>query len=125
MRTFKTKGLGGVLFSSNDTGRLAKFYKEVIGLPLELNSHGGSHAHWECDLDGIHLAVLPPWGARERNRPSTSVIPSFIVEDIQASIDHHKLIALHPIMKLDEGKFVVTISDVDGNAIRLWMDENG
>ncbi len=125
MNKFKTSGLGGVLFSSKDPDRLAKFYKEVIGLPLELNSHGGFQSHWECDMGGIHFAVLPPWGEEGQLRPSTAIIPSFVVADIQAFIDHHKLQALHPIIKLDEGRFVVTISDVDGNAVRLWMDENG
>ena len=123
MEPFKTTGLGGVIFSSQDPDRLAKFYREVIGLPLELNSHGGLQEHWECDFQGIHFAVMAPWGGEGQREPSSAIIPSFVVADIQAFIDHHKLQTLHPIMKLDEGKYVVTIADVDGNAIRLWMDE--
>ncbi|MCG8330289.1 MAG: hypothetical protein MI974_21505 [Chitinophagales bacterium] len=118
MTKLQTEGLGGLIFSSAVPDQLAKFYREVIGIPLELNSHGGLPEHWECDYQGIHYAILPAW-SKEDN--TNSIIPSFVVKDIETFILQHKLETLHPIMKLDEGRYVVTTKDIDGNAIRLWM----
>lgn len=118
MTKLQTEGLGGLIFSSPVPGQLATFYREVIGIPLELNSHGGLPEHWECDYQGIHYAILPTW-SKEDN--TNSIIPSFVVKDIETFILQHKLVTLHPIMKLDEGRYVVTTKDMDGNAIRLWM----
>ncbi|MGV9013138.1 MAG: hypothetical protein ACOH13_11135 [Flavobacteriales bacterium] len=76
-----------------------------------------------CDFQGIDFGVLAPWGVQDQKGYTAAVIPSYVVADIQAFIDHHRLQTLHPVMKLDEGKYGVTITVVDGNAIRSWMDK--
>lgn len=117
----KAKGLSALLISSSNPDRTAAYYRDVIGIPLAKNSHGGLQEHWECDHQGIHFAILPPWNG---GSSPNIMIPSYEVEDIERFLKEQNIKPQHPIMKLDEGKFVVTILDVDGNAIRLWMDEN-
>lgn len=109
-----------MIVSSADPDRTAAFYRDVIGIPFSRNRHGGLQEHWECDHNGIHFAILPPWGGGSDH---ARMIPSFEVEDIEGFLREHQLKPQHPIMRLDAGKYVVTITDVDGNVIRLWMDQ--
>lgn len=116
----KTIGLGGLIFESPNPDRLASFYKEILGLPLELKTHGGLYKHWECDYNNIHFAILK---AREIFAGNL-VVPSFIVEDIEKIVSDHNLTLEEDILALGEGSFVGRIKDPDGNRIHLWMNKH-
>lgn len=116
----KISGLGGLLFQSSDPDRLARFYKNIFGLPLELKTHGGLYAHWECDFNHIHFAILKAREILDGSR----VIPSFIVDDIEDFVREHALILEEEVLPLGEGSFVGCIKDPDGNRIHLWMNKN-
>lgn len=114
----KVKGLSGLILSSTNPDRLATFYKNVLGVPLELNKHGNLPAHWECDFNGIHYAIL------KENKTDTgagNIVPSFAVDDINIFVEQHDLPMLHPLMNLGGGSYVGSIADTDGNIVRLWM----
>lgn len=115
----KTLGLGGLIFESSNPDRLAQFYKETLGLPLELRTHGGLYEHWECDYNNIHFAILKASEMFDGNL----VVPSFIVEDIEKLISENSLVLEDEILALGGGSFVGRIKDPDGNRVHLWMNK--
>lgn len=117
MRKLAAKGLSGLIMSSPNPERLAKFYIDVIGIPFEFRSHGDMPQHWECDFDNVHFAILPE---QQKEKSSSSFVPSFHVDNIQEFIDTHHLKLLYPILDLGAGSYVASIHDIDGNEIRLW-----
>jgi predicted enzyme related to lactoylglutathione lyase len=118
MKTIKVKRMTGLIMSSADPARLANFYKNVMGLPFKLNKHGDLPAHWECNFEGIHYAVLKE---KHNDEASSNFVPSFEVENINEFVYQNNLSMLHPLMDLGGGDYVGSITDVDGNIVRLWM----
>jgi predicted enzyme related to lactoylglutathione lyase len=118
MNNLKVKGLSGVIMSSAEPERLAQFYHKVLGIPLELNRHGNSPEHWECDYDGIHFAVLK---RESSEQPNGNVVLSFGVDDINEFVAAQGIKLIHPIMDLGNGGAVASFKDPDGNTLRLWM----
>ena len=116
----KTIGLGGLIFESPNPDRLASFYKETLGLPLKLRTHGGLYEHWECDYNNIHFAILKAGEVFDGNL----IVPSFIVDDIEKLVSEHNLTLEDKILPLGEGSFVGRIKDPDGNRIHLWMNKS-
>ena len=108
----------GLIMSSPRPEKLALFYRDVLGIPLALNTHGDLPEHWECDFEGIHYAVLK---GKVNHGGTNSYVPSFVVDDIEQFVAENKLDMLHPLIDLGEGNFVGSIMDVDGNTVRLWM----
>ena len=117
-QVLSTNGLSGLILSSTNPERLASFYRDVLGIPLQLNKHGKLPAHWECDFNGVHFAILKE---SKTETGASNIVPSFAVEDINAFVEYHHLSMLHPIMSLGGGSYVASIADTDGNVIRLWM----
>lgn len=115
--TNKTLGLTGLIFQSPHPDRLARFYKEIMGIPLELNTHGGLYEHWECDFNHIHFAILKAEEVFDGNL----VVPSFAVHDIEEFVTAHRLTLEEDILPLGGGSFVGRIKDPDGNRVHLWM----
>ena len=105
---------------SPDPDRLASFYKGTLGLPLQLNAHGGLYEHWECDFNNIHFAILKAEEVFDGNL----VVPSFIVEDIEKLVSEQGLTLEDDILPLGGGSFVGHIKDPDGNRIHLWMNKS-
>lgn len=116
----KSLGLGGLIFESPNPDRLASFYKQTFGLPLELRTHGGLNEHWECDYNNIHFAILKATEVFDGNL----VVPSFIVMDIEELVNENNLNLEDGILPLGDGSFVGRIIDPDGNRIHLWMNKS-
>lgn len=121
MKNLTVKGLTGIIMSSPDPERLAEFYKDVLGIPLELNRHGTTPEHWECDYNGIHYALLKRKVSRQ---PNENIVLSFAVDDIEHFITTHDIKMIHPIMDLGKGAFIASFKDPDGNILRLWMNNS-
>lgn len=114
----KTKGLGALILYSPNPERLAKFYRDVIGIPFELQTHGRIREHYECSYHNIHFAILK----RNSVEVTCTIVPSFRVDDIAGFVKEKNLEMLHPVIDLGKDSFISTIKDVDGNMIRLWMN---
>ena len=56
------EGLVAVLLISPGPERLARFYRDVVGLPFESEQHDVAPPHWGCDVDGVHFAIHPSEG---------------------------------------------------------------
>jgi predicted enzyme related to lactoylglutathione lyase len=111
--------LVGVIITARTPETLAEFYRSVLGIPYELRQHGSLPAHWECDLDGVHFAIIR--GATGTDRGN--VTPSYAVEDLEHFLEEagsrgiHKL---HDIIELGGGPRICTIADPEGNPVRLY-----
>ena len=49
--------LSGIILVSADAARLAGFYRDVLGVPLEAEQHGDTEPHWGCELGDVHFAI--------------------------------------------------------------------
>ena len=55
-------GVSAILLISPNAKELARFYSDVLGLPLEDEVHEGVPLHYACELGGIHFAIHPAEG---------------------------------------------------------------
>jgi hypothetical protein len=51
------EGLSVVLLLARDTGSTSAFYREVLGLPLQAEEHGGRHQHYACQLGTVYFTI--------------------------------------------------------------------
>ncbi len=51
--------LAAVLIVSEDPERLAGWYRDVLGLPVEAEEHESSAPHFGCNVHGLHFAIHP------------------------------------------------------------------
>ena len=112
-----TSPLSALTFHSNDPSRLARFYTEVVGLPLAPHRHGTLPEHHEAFVNGIHFAIWKNGG--DVGGP---IVPVFLVRELAAAaalLAERGAPSLHKPLDLGEGKRVMTFRDPDGNAFRL------
>jgi predicted enzyme related to lactoylglutathione lyase len=110
--------LVGIILSSTQPEQLATFYRETLGIPFEHAQHGRMREHIECEVGEIHFAILK----KGQISPASNVAPSFAVSNLSefvAELQTRGIRTLHPIIDIGDDKRVTTISDPDGNAIRL------
>lgn len=108
-----------VLIYSKNHIELAKFYKEIIGIPLEDEQHGNSPLHYGCELGDIHFAIHP---ADENDEVGVgSMKLAFEVFDMNSHIkklESHGVKLLYPPKPM--GPMLLTaIKDPDGNTIEF------
>lgn len=117
-----TTKLAGIISTSSNPAEAAEFYRTVFGILYAINQHGAMPPHFECDVDGIHFAILKgpkPVGPG-------SVVPSFQVDDMEAFLSNLRekgIQPLHKTLELGGGPRVSTIADPDGNHIRLYAEK--
>lgn len=51
------KFFSAVLIYSKNPESLFKFYRDIVGLPLEEEKHGNSKLHYGCEIGDIHFAI--------------------------------------------------------------------
>jgi predicted enzyme related to lactoylglutathione lyase len=116
--------LAGIIFYSPDPDRLARFYRESLGIPFAPSTHGGAiREHNEGMFGGVHFAI---WRSNEEHAPAQggrgSLVPTFRVDDVGAWVDAMAARGVplaYKVVELGEGKRVATFADPDGNAFRL------
>lgn len=110
-----------VLIVSKDPARLARFYREVVGVPLEPEEHEGTEPHWGCTLGDLHFAIHPIEDFPDGRSGAGAVKLAFTVFDIQAvarRLREKGVPLLYP--PKDTGYFWTTaIEDPDGNFVEF------
>jgi predicted enzyme related to lactoylglutathione lyase len=113
--------LSAVLVVSENTSRLAQFYREVVGIPLKDEAHGTSLPHYGCNLGEMHFAIHPVETFPDRRHGVGAVKLAFNVFDMNALVERLKsnnVKLLYP--PHDTGFFVSTaINDPDGNYVEF------
>ena len=113
-----THPLVGLITTSSSPQQLADFYRSALGIPYQLNQHGTMPAHYECDVDGVHFAII-----KGPTQTHGNVTPSFQVDDLEtvlADLEAKGTKRLHSIMALGGGPRICTIADPEGNSVRLY-----
>jgi predicted enzyme related to lactoylglutathione lyase len=116
--------VSAVTITSPDPERLATFYRERLGVPLEAAAHGPMKHHFEASLGdpaqgGVHFAVLKGKGPTSRDAGGTA--PTFRVSSLADSVGELEGAGaerIQPIIDLGEGKRVASFRDPDGNVFR-------
>jgi len=107
------QSLVGLIVYARDFDGALKFFRDGLGAPLALDSHGQIKAHYETMLGQTHLALFP--GAPR-------LVPSFRVARLDvalAAVEERGIKVLLPPLDLGEGMRVAGVAGPDGAEIRL------
>jgi predicted enzyme related to lactoylglutathione lyase len=113
--------LSGVIIVSKQAEALAQFYRDVVGIELEAEDHGGLETHWGTELGDIHFAIHPESNFPESPAGNASVKLAFTVFDLDAvlsRLEDHGVELAYPVKDEGFGR-MVAIRDPDGNFIEL------
>ncbi|MCI0586114.1 MAG: VOC family protein [Planctomycetes bacterium] len=114
--------LSAVLLVSRDPERLAKFYRDVLGVPLEDERHGETLPHWGCTMGDVHFAIHPVEDFPEDRACAVgSVKLAFTVFDLDGFVGELKARGVEPLYPpRDEGFCRMTaLRDPDGNHLEF------
>jgi catechol 2,3-dioxygenase-like lactoylglutathione lyase family enzyme len=117
----KIEFLSAVSIRSREPARLVRFYRDVLGLPLE-EQHEGAEARWGCTLGEVHLGIH---GADEpattAPSPSGAISLAFAVADVDeiaAALEAQGLELEFSPRDLGWCK-LTAVRDPDGNYVEL------
>lgn len=119
--TEKIEFLSAVLLVSKHPERLAAFYRDVVGLPLEEEKHGDSAAHFGCELGDLHFAIHPVENFEGGGYGTGSIKLAFTVFDMAAFVTRLQAAGVKlAYPPKDTGFSLMTaLSDPDGNYIEF------
>lgn len=115
--------LSGVLLVSRQPARLLEFYRDVLGLPLAEERHGGTEPHWGCELGDVHFAIHP--AADYPDEPASGPGPvklAFMVFDLSrvvAWLEQCGVGLCYPPADLGAESRITAVRDPDGNLVEL------
>ncbi len=117
----KIEFLSAVLLVSKNPKRLADFYRDVLGVPLEDEKHGDSEPHWGCELGDIHFAIHPVENFPDKRAGVGAVKLAFTTFDIRALLQRLKARGVRPIEPITEPSYGLSMSieDPDGNLVEF------
>jgi catechol 2,3-dioxygenase-like lactoylglutathione lyase family enzyme len=123
MASDKVDGLAVVLLLSNDTERTAAFYRDVLGLALIAEQHGGRHRHYACRTGSVYFTIQYTGDlyGQEPPRAGDTTQLCFAVADMDAflrRLEGSRVKPLHPAMPFEHTTFV-TLCDPDGRSVRV------
>jgi catechol 2,3-dioxygenase-like lactoylglutathione lyase family enzyme len=123
------ESLAVVLVLTEDTGRLAAFYRDILGLDLVEEEHDGRHLHYACRLGSVYFTIQgngdlrgqAPGFATPATEDSNSLQLCFSVTDMDAFLRHlrdRQVEPLHPVRPFEHTSFT-TLRDPDGRLVRV------
>jgi len=120
----RVRGVGGVFFKAVDPERLSKWYRDILGIPME--PFGGAFFRWsQLDASKGAGTVFSPFKAdTEYFSPSEKpFMINFVVDDLDAMLKQAREAGAVVDDKITEesyGKFG-WLMDPEGNRIELWQ----
>jgi len=120
----KVLGVGGVFFRSPDPGRLANWYRDVLGLEIEAwgDTHGTSFSP-----DAMPANAFTVWSAFSSDTEyfgdrRQSFMINLVVDDLDAALANVRAAGGKLIPDKEEHDFgrFGWIEDPDGNRVELW-----
>jgi catechol 2,3-dioxygenase-like lactoylglutathione lyase family enzyme len=124
------EGLSVVLLLARDTGRTAAFYRDVLGLPLREEQHGGRHRHYACQLGTVYFTIqlTADLAGPEPGRGYDFLQLCFTVTDLDGFLRRLQglgVAPLHPPQRFEHTRYT-TLLDPDGRHVRVmtpWQQE--
>lgn len=118
----KILGIGGVFFKSPDPKKLAKWYKQYMGLDIDDTFNGSTFSVRQAPENAYSV-----WGPFKDDttyfEPSyKDYMINFIVDDVEKLLKQAKLggAKVHGTANEEPYGFFGWFSDPDGNKIELW-----
>lgn len=120
-RVVSAQYLCAVLLVSKDPERLAKFYRDALGVPLEAEDHGGTQPHYGCEVGDLHFAIHPIENFEGREPGIGAVKLAFEVFDLTAFVNRLQSHGVQPLYPPRELGFcrMTAVRDPDDNEIEL------
>src|SRR5215813_12221820 len=78
--------ISGVILVSHQPEPMARFYRDVLGLPLAEERHGDTEPHWGCELGDVHFAIHPEADYPGESTATGAVKLAFMVFDLDALV---------------------------------------
>lgn len=115
------KSICGVIITTKEMEPLVRFYRDVVGLPLQKEEHGGLDVHYGIDLGRVHFAIHPLSDFGETTPGNAATKIAFEVDSLTAYVrrlNEHGVACVNE--PHDEGFGpVASFKDPDGNLIEL------
>ena len=111
-------GLVGVILWTNDAGKLAHFYKEMLG--LKVHSDHGNFVSFKWD--GIRLGIGTHSEVIGNNKQPKRIMVNFGVSDIHSESKRLQSQGVKFIRQPEKetwGGWICTFSDPEGNILQL------
>lgn len=117
----KIEFLSAVLLVSEKPEKLATFYRDIIGLPLEDEEHGETEKHYGCELGDLHFAIHPTANFEGSGTGTGAVKLAFTVFDMKAFVEKIQSKGVELVYPpKDTGFSIMTaLRDPDGNYIEF------
>jgi len=114
-------GVSAILLISPNAKKLASFYRDTLGLPLEDEVHEGVPLHYACELGGVHFAIHPAEGwPGVPTRDAQSPVIALRTSDAKAVAERLVAGGFEATGPYDHGfAQVVTFRDPDGNHVEI------
>jgi catechol 2,3-dioxygenase-like lactoylglutathione lyase family enzyme len=113
--------LSAILIYSRNAERLAEFYRDVLGIPLEREQHGTSPVHYGCELGDVHFAIHPDESGLDEHVKERRFRLAFSVFSTEALVERlksHGVPTLYP-PKLAGFAVFTAVHDPDGNYVEF------
>lgn len=122
MPAHKGEGLAVVLLLSDNPDRTAAFYRDVIGLDLVAEEHGGRHRHYGGTTGSVYFTIqyASDFAGTPSHGPDSMQL-CFAVADLGEFLKHleqYEVAALHEPRAFEHTTFV-TLRDPDGRTLRV------
>jgi catechol 2,3-dioxygenase-like lactoylglutathione lyase family enzyme len=110
-----------VLLVSKDPDRLAKFYRDVLGIALEDEQHGDLKKHYGCTMGDLHFAIHPVENFDDPSAGVGSVKLAFTVFDMKAFVNRLRDHGVQPLYPPKDAGFALmtAVRDPDGNLLEF------
>ena len=121
MKNEKIEFLSAILLVSRHPERLAAFYRDIVGLPLEDEKHGDTAPHYGCELGDLHFAIHPVENFEGGGYGTGSIKLAFTVFDMEAFVARVEKAGVKLAYKPKDTGFakMTALSDPDGNYIEF------
>lgn len=117
----KIEFLSAVLLVSKDPGRLAAFYRDVVGLPIQVEEHGETDKHYGCELGDLHFAIHPVSNFEGSLTGVGAIKLAFTVFDMNAFMKKIESLGIKLVYPPKDTGFslMTALHDPDGNYIEF------
>lgn len=116
------KGLDGVLLSSQDSKKLAEFYRDVVGLKQTGEYEMGKNGASAFEFADVKLFINPHSEVHGKNKNPERYMLNFEVGDIEKEVPKLKkkgVKQIQDIYHIEGYGMISTFEDVDGNYFQL------
>jgi predicted enzyme related to lactoylglutathione lyase len=119
--TVLVESVGALLLISDDAKRLAAFYRDALGFPLEDELHEDVPLHYGCEIGGVHFAIHPSadWPGEQTPTAQSPVIV-FYTGDVRSAYERLVANGVQATPPFDHGFATLTaFQDPDGNNVQV------